>query len=67
MTNIDDYSPRPYAVLVTSDTHGTEAFDYSDLDEALEGLGRLVLAGVKQRDGIERWYRIVPSDEIKDY
>lgn len=62
----DDYKSRPYAVLVTSDEFGTEVFDYLDLDEALEGLARLALAGVKQRDNIDRRYRVVPSNKVKD-
>lgn len=55
---------RPYSVLVTSEEFGTEAFDYEDLSEALDGLGRLVLAGIKLRDKIERWYCIRPTDEL---
>lgn len=58
--------PRKYSVLVYSKEFDTEAFDYSDLDEAIEAMGRLVLAGIKQRDGVERWYRAVPTDEVKE-
>jgi hypothetical protein len=65
MTDDNDYKFKPYVVLVTSD-RGTEAYDYPDLDEALEGLARLALAGVKQKDNVDRRYRVVPSNKVRD-
>lgn len=38
------------------------------MDEALEGMTSLVLAGIRQRDGIERWYRVakIPLEEEEE-
>lgn len=54
---------RPYTVLVYSEEYDTEEFKYESLNDALEGLERLVLTAIKQKDDIIRWYRVCPTDE----
>lgn len=47
-----------YRITVDSDVYGYDQFDYRTKAEAMAGLNRLVLAGLKQDDGVGRRYTI---------
>lgn len=63
---------RPYKILVHHPgTEGpTMEYPYEDLDSAIEGLGSIALAHVKERLGIRRLFEIVsvpdPPSEVKE-
>lgn len=47
-----------YRVSVDSDVYGYEQFDYKTRREALAGLNRLILKGLREDDGVGRRYTI---------
>lgn len=47
-----------HIVVVKSKLYGKESFTYDSLAEAFQGLRRLIVRGLEQKDAVVRWYRI---------
>jgi hypothetical protein len=55
-----------YILVVKSKLYGKESFTYHSLKEAFQGLRRLMVRGMEQKDGVVRWYRIKGRKGISD-
>lgn len=52
-------------VRMQSEVFGAEDFHYDEVDQALDGIRRLVASTVKLNDGIERIIGIVVNEEAR--